>query len=231
MKIYKPFVYTLIFNLFVISAIAQTKPFYEDYDWDKNPIANINVEKFEDKDIVAFKDKRVNEFAFVEDNALVEYSLIHKLYWLNANDKIEEYNKVYLPYSAGSEVIKNKARVITKEGKILELDDSKILTSKDDETQRTYKYYALEGVEKGGYIEYYYVVKKYPSYTGNRVILQSDFDKRNIEFDLFAPSNLIFESRSYNGLAELAKDTLTKGKNHWKLKIQKRKTMDQTISK
>ncbi|MEW7279168.1 DUF3857 domain-containing protein [Aquimarina sp. 2201CG1-2-11] len=221
MKIYKSLVYTLIFNLFVISAFAQSKPFYEEYDWDKNPIENINVEKFKDKDIVAFKDKRVNEFFFIEDNALVEYSLIHKLYWLNANDKIEEYNKVYLPYSAGSEIVKNKARVITKEGKILELDDSKILSSTDNETQRTYKYYALEGVEKGGYIEYYYVVKKYPTYTGNRVILQSDFDKLNIEFDLFAPSNLIFESKSYNGLAQLTEDTLIKDKNHWKLKIDK----------
>ncbi len=221
MKLVKSFIVIVFLNLFVTSAFSQKAPFYEAYDWDKNPIENLDIEKFKDKDVVAFKDKRVNEFYFIEDNALVEYALMHKLYWLNSNDKIEEYNKVYLPYSAGSEVVKNKARVITKEGKILELDDSKILTSQDNETKRTYKYYALEGVEKGGFIEYYYVVKKYPSYTGNRIILQSDFDKLNIDFELYAPVNLLFEAKSYNGLPEMVRDTLIKEKNHWKLNVDK----------
>ena len=203
--------------------LGQEKPFYESYEWDKNPMASINIDEVKEKDIVAFKDKRVNEFYFIEDNNLVEYSLVHKLFWLNSNDKIEEYNKVYLPYSSGSEMVRNKARVFTKEGKIIELDDSKILTAKDDETQRTYKYYAFEGIQKGSFIEYYYVVRKYPSYTGNRIILQSDFDKKNVEFDLFSPSNLIFKTKSYNGLSSMVKDTLNKEKNHWKLRL---KTLD-----
>ncbi len=218
MKILKLIV--IVLGLLTTNMFAQKSPFYEVYTWQEKPIENIELDKFKDKDIVAFKDKTVNEFFFINENALVEYSLVHKMYWLNSNDKIEEYNKVYLPYSAGSEVVKNKARVITADGKIQELDDSKILTAKDDETQRTYKYYALEGVEKGSFIEYYYVVKKYPDYTGNRITLQSDIDKQNIEFDLIAPVNLIFKSKSYNDLPQMVRDTTNTEKNHWKLHLE-----------
>lgn len=226
MKRFILLVFIIIFNLFTTNSFAQKTPFYEGYDWEEQPISGINLDEFQDSDIVAFKDKRVNEFYYMEDNSLIEYSLIHKLYWVNSNDKIEEYNKVYLPYSSGSEVVKNKARVITKTGKILELDDSKILTSKDDETKKTYKFYALEGVEKGSFIEYYYVVKKYPTYTGSRITLQSDFDKQNIAFDLYAPTNLIFETKSYNDVPQVIKDTTLKEKNHWKLNIDKLKGLD-----
>ncbi len=217
----------VVLSLLSTHVFAQKTPFYETYTWQENPVTNINLEKFKDKDIVAFKDKVVNEFSFVNNDALVEYSLTHKMYWLNSNDKIEEYNKVYLPYSSGSEIVKNKARVITRDGKVQELDDSKILTAKDDETQRTYKYYALEGVEKGSFIEYYYVVKKYPDYTGNRITFQSDFDKQHIEFDLLAPTNLIFDSKSYNGLPEMVLDTLNKEKNHWKLHVEELEALEE----
>ncbi|MBQ4822462.1 DUF3857 domain-containing protein [Aquimarina sp. MMG016] len=213
-------IYLLAFFLCITNIWGQKEPYYKTYDWEDNPIANIDIEKFQDKDIVAFKDKTVNEFYFLNKDSFVEYSLIHKLYWLNSNDNIEKYNKVYLPSSSNSEVVKNKARVITKDGKVIELDDSKILTSTDEETKRTLKYYALEGIEKGGYIEYFFVVKRYPTYTGNRITLQSDFDKKNVDFELLAPSNLIFQIKTYNNLPEAVKDSTNKDKNHWKLQLK-----------
>ncbi len=219
--------YVTCFIVSINTIFAQkTTPFFEKYDWETNPVFKIVDNKALENDIIALKDKRVNEFYFLEGSGLIEYSLTHQVFWLNSNDKIEEYNKVYLPYSSASEIVKNRARVITKDGKILELDDSKILTAKDDETQRTYKYYALEGVEKGSFIEYYYVVKKNPTYTGKRVILQSDFEKQNVEFDLIAPVNLVFDSKSYNGLPQMELDTLNKDKNHWKLRLENLKALE-----
>ena len=53
-------------------------------------------------------------------------------------------------------MVVNKARVIDTEGKVIELDKSKILTATNEETGRTYKYFAFEGVTKGSYIEYIY---------------------------------------------------------------------------
>jgi len=216
----KSTLYTLAILFCVSSLYSQKEPYYKNYDWDTDPISNIKIEDYKDKDMVSFKDKTVNEFYFINKEQFVEYALIHKLYWLNSNDNIEKYNKVYLPSAtAGSKIVKNKARVITKEGKIIELDDSKILTSKDEETQRTYTYYALEGIEKGGFIEYYYVVQRYPSYTGKRIFLQSEFDKKNTEFQLFAPTSFKFQVKSYNDLPEVKLDTTNKDKNHWKLSL------------
>ncbi|MBP2834340.1 DUF3857 domain-containing protein, partial [Aquimarina sp. U1-2] len=107
---------------------------------------------------------------------MVEYFLEHKVYWLNSDEKIEAYNKVYLPYNNSSELKINKARVITKNHKIIELDESKILTAQDEETGRNYKYFAFEGVTKGSFIEYFYVVKRYPRYSGKRHTLQKSYN-------------------------------------------------------
>lgn len=225
----------LILALFIIQfTSSQTQFSLKDYDWEATP--NYKIEEATNAHILALKDKTATEFAFEGDD-LVEYFLKHKVLWLNSDEKIESYNKVYLPYSGSSELKTSKARVITNNGKVIILDDSKILTAKDEETGRNYKYFALEGVTKGSFIEYFYLVKRYPVYSGNRITFQSDFDKKNVEFDLYAPKNLIFKFKSYNNLPEIKLDTLEKEKNHWKLEatnlksLQKEKTAAYNASK
>ncbi|TBN00235.1 DUF3857 domain-containing protein [Hyunsoonleella flava] len=202
--------------LFVVQlGTAQDDLFFTDYDWEPTP--NYTIPEETEDDIIGVKDKIATEFYF-EGDGLVEYFLEHKVYWLNSDEKIEAYNKVYLPYNNSSELKVNKARVITKEGKIIELDDSKILTAQDEETGRNYKYFAFEGVTKGSFIEYYYVVKRYPRYSGNRLTFQKSYQIKDIEFDLYAPKNLVFEFKSYNNIPEVERDTLMKEKLHWQLK-------------
>ena len=208
----------LIIVCFAITATAQ-QPFYKTYSWDKNPDYK-KLKTDADSDMIAFKEKVVKEFFYPEEeDGLVEYYLEHRLLWLNSDEKIEDYNKIYLPYRSNSELLISKARVISKEGVVQELDDSKILTAQDEETQRTYKYFALEGVSKGSFIEYYYIVKQAPNYKGSRVTLQSSYQKNNVEFDLYAPKNLIFKFKTYNGLQNVERDTLIKDKLHWKLHV------------
>ena len=207
----------LLISLFVHTLIAQNKTFYTTYDWEENP--KYQVTKDENRDIIGHKSKVVTEFYFNAENSLTEYFLEHRVIWLNSDDKIEEFNKIYLPYSSDSKLLVSKARVINKGGKVQELDKSKILTAEDEETKRQYKYFAFEGVTKGSFIEYLYVVEKYPSYTGKRVSLQSSYDKTNVDFDLYAPSNLVFRFKSYNGLKEVEYDSISKEKRHWHLHI------------
>lgn len=210
----------LLFTFLFISTLAfgQNELFFKDYSWEIEP--NYAVDEETEDGIIAIKDKIATEFYF-EDDGLVEYFLEHRVLWLNSDEKIEAYNKVYLPYNATSELVVNRARVITKEGQIIELDNSKILTSKDEETGRNYKFFAFEGITKGSIIEYYYVTKRYPRYSGNRLTLQTSYNKKNVEFDLFAPKNLIFEFKSYNGIPDVKLDTILKEKKHWNLKIPK----------
>ncbi|KGL62699.1 DUF3857 domain-containing protein [Polaribacter sp. Hel1_85] len=206
----------LLFTFLI--AVAQENPYFESYDWDETP--NYKIEEANTEEMIAVKEKTVTEFYFQKED-LVEYYLEHKVLWLNSDDAIEEYNKIYLPFSSQAELQVNKARVITPEGKLINLDKSKILTAEDEETGRTYKYYALEGITKGSFIEYMYVVKRPPSYTGKKFYIQDSYYKDKVEFDLFSPSNLLFKFKSFNDLAEVEKDTLTTEKLHYKLHVNK----------
>ncbi|WP_339753146.1 DUF3857 domain-containing protein [uncultured Winogradskyella sp.] len=213
MKLFK--LSLLTFCLFILTANSQA--FYKNYDWDKTP--NYNTKDYANDNLVALKEKITTEFFFTEDSQFVEFYLEHKTYYLNSDEAIEDYNKIYLPYDSDSELLVNKARVITPSGKVIDLDDSKILTATNDETKRTYKYFAFEGIEKGSFIEFMYVVKRSPVYKGKRISFQDEFKKKNIEFDVFAPSNLVFKFKSYNGLKEVEKDTIIETKNHWSFKL------------
>lgn len=215
----------LVLALVLITQILQSQntPFYTNYTWEENP--SYKIEEGTNDPIIALKDKTLTEF-FFQEAGLVEYFLEHRVLWLNSDEKIEGYNKVYLPYSSTSKLKVNKARVITKEGKILDLDESKILTAQDEETGRNYKFFAFEGVEKGSFIEYLYVVQRYPRYKGNRILFQSDYKKNNVEFDLYAPKNLVFDFKTYNNTPAIALDTLTTEKLHWQLKMDDVKALD-----
>lgn len=211
----------LMFSAIVLN--SQTNPFYKSYDWDKTPV--YSLDKNNEEGLVALKEKVVSEFYF-EDQSLIEYFLEHKVLWLNSDDAIEEFNKIYLPFSSTSELQVNKARVITKEGEILDLDESKILTAQDEESGRTYKYFAFEGITKGSFIEYLYVVKKEPAYMGNKINLQGSYTKNKVEFDLISPSNLLFKVKSFNGMPEAKVDTSITDKSHQKLYINKLKKLE-----
>src|SRR6056297_1418743 len=133
MKLFK--LSLLTFLLFSISIYSQA--YYQSYDWDKNP--TYNAKDYDGEGLVAAKEKIATEFFFTQDSEFVEFYLEHKALYLNSEEAIEDYNKIYLPYDSDSELLINKARVITPSGKVIDLDDSKILTATDDESQRTYK--------------------------------------------------------------------------------------------
>ncbi len=224
-------IYSLSIVLLVMQFVsAQKAPFYESYTWDSAPKYEVADEE-QSENMMALKDQTITEFYFAEKGNLTEFYLEHKVLWLNSDDKIEEYNKIYLPYSSASELVVNKARVINKDGSVIELDESKILTAEDEETKRKYKFFAFEGIEKGSFIEYYYVVRRYPNYKGKRLLLQDEYKKKNVSFDLYSPGNLVFKFKSYNNLPEVAYDTLSDKKLHWQLKLDELESLeDEEIS-
>jgi hypothetical protein len=212
-------IFTILLLFLSAEIYAQNGLYYQSYSWDENPKFTSHLGSTED--IMELKSKLVTEFSFTPENDFIEYFLEHRVLWLNSDAAIEQYNKIYLPHSSSSHLEVNKARVITKEGKILTLDEGSILTAQDEETGRQYKYFAFEGIEKGSFIEYYYVVRRNPQYQGNKLLLQSGIEKSNVEFDLFSPEHLVFKFKSYNNLPEVSQDTTATGKLHWKLRLDK----------
>ncbi|HBC05022.1 MAG TPA: hypothetical protein DC015_12730, partial [Aequorivita sp.] len=107
-----------IINFLTIICIApllfsQDNPFYKEYSWEKNP--NFSVIAADSISIIGLKDKITYEFVF-EDEDFWEYFLEHKAVWLNSDERIEDYNKIYLPYNSTSELLLSKARVIKPNG-------------------------------------------------------------------------------------------------------------------
>ena len=214
---------TLFFILIAIHHLATANsstltPFYETYDWDSTSI-HLLTDEIRQKPIAEIKNKIVEEFFYNQSDMLVEYEIEHKAYWLNSDEEIENYNKIYLPYSQSSNILVSKARVIKGNGEIIVLDETKIMTAKNEETGREYKYFAFEGVEKGSIVEYLFITESMPHYTGTRITLQNGNDKYNVEFDLYTPENLIFAFKSFNGLDTVHRDTLIEDKLHWSLQL------------
>lgn len=207
---------SLICLLGILTTYAQEQLIATNYNWQATP--QYVMPQNNQEPMLALKEKHVVEFAFNQED-FEEYYVEHKALWLNSNDKIEEYNKIYLPYTASSQLLTSKARVITKAGAVLELDDTKILTATDEQTGRNYKYFALEGVTLGSIVEYFYVEKKLPEYNGVTFRLQSTYPKNNVDFDLYAPKGLEFAIKSYNGIPSVKKDTALTNQNHWQVNI------------
>lgn len=221
----KKIVACLLVFLTVHMAKAQETPEFKSYDWDENPSYSIADDEKEEQ-IITLKEKIITEFFFEDTNALTEYFLEHRVVWLNSDEKIEDYNKIYIPYATSSNLEVSKARVINKKGEVLVLDDSKLLSAVDEETGSKYTYFALEGIEKGSFIEYFYVVKKRPSYKGRKLSLQTTHPKKEVTFDLYAPSNLLFAFKSYNGIPDAVRDTINTDKKHWNINLENVKSLD-----
>lgn len=205
--------FIVIQSITIISFVRAEGVKYINYDWEATPsLYKLNAKEKELPEII-LKDKRAIEFAYNEEGNLQEYKLIHKIIRVNSDESIQQNNRLYIPSGVRIEFLKQKARVITPSGKIKVLSDQDIKEAVDDNTKVKYRFFAIEGIELGSEIEYYYLIKSTPSYSGTRELMQAKTPKKNLEFELISPVNLHFSTKSYNGLPEVIQDTVIKEKN------------------
>jgi hypothetical protein len=212
----------IIFIAFLfITTIASAQPEvkYLDYDWDSIPkLHQLTAEEALLNEVIV-KDKRAVELAY-ENKLMKQYQLTHKIVVVNSDEAIERNNRIYIPLAGSNSILKQKARVINKNGKIKELDESNIKEAYDEEVDATYKYFALEGVEKGSEIEHFYLLKMDPRLSGSTQTFQSEVPRKNVSFELICPSFLVFKTKSFNGFPEMkeAKDAL-EGRTYLKAEL------------
>lgn len=216
---FSPKSFVAIFGLLATPLFAQDLT-YKDYKWEQKPILHKLNKADSSKFEIILKDKLAIEYAFDDATGdLYEYKLKHRIIRVNSNDAIEENNRVYLPLQNPNNLLITKARVIKPNGSIQELDKGNIQEAKDEENERTYKYFAFEGIELGSEIEYLYLIKTAPNLAGQRLRIQDDVDKNDIDVEIISPRNLVFDAKSLNGLKELSIDTVSKTKNILKLHV------------
>jgi len=200
--------------LVFITNIAYSQHYYKSYNLDS--IYTFQSQSESNK--VILLEKGVVEYIY-EDNNLTQYDLKHIVAFINSSEEVENNNVKYIPYNGTSEIIDARARVIKPDNQIIELDKSKILESYDEETGYKYKYFALEGLDVGSIIEYYYVLKKNPYYYGTKKIIQEEYPILEYQFDLLAPKNLYFEFNLKNDTSKIITDINNEEKNNWTINL------------
>jgi hypothetical protein len=153
--------FTLLFILFFsVFSFAQQEE-VKNYEWDEKPIFKLIPVEFEKYPAVVLKDFRLNQ------NRASQYSykgfvVKHVAIQINTDEGINEFNKVSINKKYVRDYRDLKARVIKPNGEIVLLPNDKIIENdKTDEKQ-----FVFESVEKGDILEYYYVIKDMPDFSG-----------------------------------------------------------------
>lgn len=210
----KKFSNTILLSLLIgVISIAQ-EPFYKSFKWEQK---EWNIPE-NDAPKTLLHVQEVIEF-ISEDDLFLEYYFLHKVEYINHDDEVEKNNKKYIPYYGTAQVVVAKARVIKPDQTVINLDDSDILESEDEETGRKSQFFALENLEKGDIIDMYYVLRKKPNYNGTYENIQSEYPLNEYEFSLFAPKFLGFAFELKNDTTRVNMDTTYAEKNHWYFKL------------
>lgn len=190
-------------GLTCFSAVAYAQKLeYKKHDWDDDrKLDTLTAEEKKEGGVIML-DKRILETAF-DNGAPVSYSTRHLIIRLNTDYAIEYYNKVYIPMTNVLGMMEFRARFISKDGKIREMDvDKNVKDVENYNNNGPYKIYALEGIEIGGEVEYIYTTKRVWRGYGTESF-RSIYNYRVIEFDIISPNHLKYDGKSYNGLPEI----------------------------
>lgn len=200
-----------LFSLFIFiltstAAIAQNDGFYSAYNWAETPKTyTVSDDDLKEDEVIVFEKRSVEIRTRGEE--YIQLMLVHTVTLLNTDVAIEQNNKMYIANGAESHVIRQQARVIKPDGKIIELNKDDIQESKDEEGHVEYRYFALDGIEKGCYIEYLHYIEVAPNFTGAVMKFQSSVPKKDIEVDIISPKNLEYQIHTINGMPEFARDS------------------------
>jgi hypothetical protein len=187
----------ICFIFLPISAMAIGYP----YDWDssRKPYSLTDKEKSA-SEIILFDHL---EYVYaLENDQFVMYSVVHRIARVNSSEAIQRHNRVRISLERTFELVELKARALTPSGKVINFDKTNLKELNDEETSTAYRIFAMEGVEVGSEIEYFYVRKMSPNIF-SRVYFQMDVPVKNASFVLKSPKNLEFEFQSYHGLPKV----------------------------
>ena len=164
--------------------------------WIDKPVITSLDSKYSKESAVVLFDKRKVEFVDEPKNEIAEYYTLHKIVHINDDRGIEYYNKIYLGITENADIVEIRGRTVLPGGKIIELDKSNIKDIKEQDGN-VYKIFAMDGLEKGCEVEYYYTYKKPVSYFGREVV-QGNIPELETSFQVIAPDRLRFDIKSYN---------------------------------
>lgn len=141
------------------------------------------------------------EYTF-ENNEFVMYSTHHRIVYVNSNEAIQRENRIFISMNNTLALTTLKARSINRAGKAVYFDESNLKEIKEEATGNAYRIFAMEGVELGSEVEYYYT-RKMAADMFNRELMQFDMPAKRVSMMLSSPQHLMFDFKTYNGLPDV----------------------------
>ena len=187
---------------------SQASPAIELETWSDKPVLHTIDKKFNTESAVILLQTSRTEYVDDAKGNVLSYKTLHKIIHVNDDKGIEAFNKIYLPVSDNNDITDIKARTILPGGKVIELDKSNIKDLKEEDRQ--YKIFALDGLQKGCEVEYYYTYNKDVSFFGREVI-QTHIPVLAAQLCIISPERLSFEIKTFNTNAKKT-DTVLNGK-------------------
>ena len=184
---------------FVFIVFGQNYEF-KDYKFSDEKSPKIASELASENEIYLQRDIKIE--ILVDGNDVKQYYLLHEKILLNSDDAIERNNKVYIPFGINEKLLVNKVRVVLSDGKINELSNDDIKEETNEETGTKYKYFAVNGLEKGALIEKIFILEERPELNGKVIKMQLDQPVVNTSFELIYPIHLEMKYKSYNNLPD-----------------------------
>ncbi|SHL53920.1 DUF3857 domain-containing protein [Flavobacterium saccharophilum] len=190
-------------TLFLTQITFSQEEEVKNYKWDENPKFKEIPAEFSSYPAVVLKDYRLYENK-VGGYAYKAFIVKHQAIKILTEAGINEYNKVSINNRYVRDYKDLKVRVIKPDGKIEELPKEKILEKEGSKE----KQFVFEGVEKGDIIEYYYVIKDYPEFSGSEYF-QRDIPVVEAKFQINKIGQAQTYTAAYNGMINQSKDKIT----------------------
>ncbi|MFM9945595.1 MAG: DUF3857 domain-containing protein [Bacteroidia bacterium] len=125
------------------------------------------------------------------------YKMIYKRVHINEDKGVESYNKIYIPIKSEKDLVDLRAHTFSAKGKLSKEFDETDMKMVEEEGSN-YLILALDGVEKGGEVEFYFIIRKNISEYGE-IAVQGNTFKRNYQYVMRVPEHVDFLFKSYNG--------------------------------
>ncbi len=229
----KKIISVIALNILTVISYGQKEGIVEKFDvnfWKDSPVLTTLTPSEKEFKGVVLKEYHIRKFLydsyfderaqkFISD-VLQEENLHYKRIRLNNDAAVEMYNKVYISNAGGRKVTNLKARAINRDGKIINFDDSNKKEIENYENAGPYTIFALEGIEVGSEIEFTYTTLELSDNYYFSKTIQGSFPKREFHYEIISPKNLVFRTKSYNGLENLINDTSAIDLNRYVLDVK-----------
>jgi hypothetical protein len=186
----------IIIFVFSASSVSQTR-IYQEEEWSTQP----TIHKWElsnGNEFPAYFVKKDRFLELVVDAQPKMFDSEHVIIHVNNDAGIEKYNKVYLPLYGNRELVSLKVRSISPDNKVTEFNQSNLKELKNVEGYGNFKIFAIEGLTKGGELEYFYTLKTNPQSFGSE-IFQKEVPVLEASLKVIYPNRFRFVAKGYNG--------------------------------